>query len=79
MMDTAKIIETGEFSYSMCIGSVKRALDERYRLSKRKETLTKELLESQSLYVNMLDAQKLLSAISDENTESSYQILRRYV
>ena len=45
IMDTAKIIETGEFSYSMCIGSVKRALDERYRLSKRKETLTKELLE----------------------------------
>ena len=79
MMDTAKIIETGEFSYSMCIGSVKRALDERYRLSKRKETLTKELLESQSLYVNMLDAQKLLSAISDENTEKTLDYITSMV
>ena len=61
-----EIIDEG--FYPTHIGMVKRALAEKKRLEVRKCTLTKDLKEAQNLYVNMLDAQKVLSVISDENT-----------
>ena len=61
-----EIIDDG--FYSTHIGMIKRALSDKKRLEARQATLTKDLKEAQSLYVNMLDAQKVLSVISDENT-----------
>jgi len=65
-MTTEEIINEG--FYSTNIGSIRRALQEKKKLEARQKSLTQELKESQSLYVNMLDAQKLLSTISDDNT-----------
>lgn len=58
--------------YSTQIGVISRALSDKKRLESRRTTLIQELKESQSLYLNMLDAQKLLSVVSDDNT---YKIL----
>ena len=61
--------------YSTQIGMVKRALSDVKRLEKRQASLTNELKESQSLYINMLDAQKLLSTVSDENTSKTLDFI----
>jgi hypothetical protein len=61
--------------YSTHIGSVKRALDDVKRLEARKKSLSEELRETQSLYVNMIDAQKLLSAVSDDNTSKTLDFI----
>lgn len=61
--------------YATNIGMIKRALLERSRLESRELALNKELIESQTLYVNMLDAQKLLSAVSDENTNKTLDFI----
>lgn len=65
-MTVEEIINDG--FYSTNIGSIKRALQEKKRLEERKRTLTENLRVSQIDYINMLDAQKLLSTISDDNT-----------
>lgn len=61
--------------YASTIGRVKSSLDESKRLEKRQQSLYNELKESQSLYINMLDAQKLLSAISDDNTSKTLDFI----
>lgn len=62
--------ERQEF-YASIIGSLRRDLSNKKNLSKKRELLIKQLAESQSLYVRMLDAQKLLSSVSDDNTEQT--------
>lgn len=65
-MTTVEMLESG--FYSTHIGMVQKTLNDRVKLEAREKQLLEDLKSSQTLYVNMLDAQKLLSAISDENT-----------
>lgn len=67
------IIENG--FYSMQIGSVKRALADKSRLEKRIKALTEDLKNSQMEYINMLDAKKVLSLVSDENTTKTLDFI----
>ena len=57
--------------YSGVIGSLKRDIATKRSLLKKKEKLLDSLRENQALYVRMINAQKLLSAVSDENTEQT--------
>lgn len=57
--------------YSGVIGSLKRDIATKRSLLKKKEKLLDSLRENQTLYVRMINAQKLLSAVSDENTEQT--------
>lgn len=61
--------------YSTQIGVIKKALSNKKRLIKRQSELYKELKSSQNLYINMLDAQKLLSMISDDNTSKTLDFI----
>lgn len=61
--------------YATQVGVIKRALTDKKRLEKRQNALYNELKESQSLYINMLDAQKLLSTVSDENTSKTLDFI----
>ena len=61
--------------YSGVIGSLKRDIANKKNLTKKKESLLQTLKENQSLYVKMLNAQKLLSAVSDENTEQTLSFI----
>lgn len=61
--------------YATQVGAIKRALTDKKRLEKRQNALYNELKESQSLYINMLDAQKLLSTVSDENTSKTLDFI----
>ena len=61
--------------YSSQIGVVKRALSDKERLKNRQNTLNNELVTSQAKYLNMLDAQKLLSTISDDNTSKTLDFI----
>ena len=61
--------------YATQVGAIKRALTDKKRLEKRQNALYNELKETQSLYINMLDAQKLLSTVSDENTSKTLDFI----
>ena len=69
----------GEFArndfYSTVIGSLKKDLANKRNLTRKRENLLKSLQESQDEYVHMLDAQKLLSAVSEENTEQTLSFI----
>lgn len=69
----------GEFArndfYSTIIGSLKKDLANKRKLTRKRENLLKSLQESQDEYVHMLDAQKLLSAVSEENTEQTLSFI----
>lgn len=65
--------------YSSQIGIVSRALSDKDRLSARQEKLITELKESQATYLNMLDAQKVLSTISDDNTSKTLDFITAMV
>lgn len=68
-MSIESIINEG--FYATHIGMVQKALADKVRLQNRERQLSDDLKESQTLYVNMLDAKKLLSAVSDENTSKT--------
>lgn len=57
--------------YATIIGSLRRDLANKKNLSKKRDVLIKQLSESQTLYVRMLNAQKLLSTVSDDNAEQT--------
>ena len=69
----------GEFArndfYSTIIGSLKKDLANKRNLTRKRENMLKSLQESQDEYVHMLDAQKLLSAVSEENTEQTLSFI----
>lgn len=57
--------------YSGAIGIVKANIENRRRIESRVKILQKSLLEKQTLYVRMLNAQKVLSTVSDDNTRAT--------
>jgi|GEM_PF-1760777 len=61
--------------YSTIIGSVKRDLNTKRVLENKRKNLIKSLQDSQSLYVRMINAQKLLSTVSDENTQQTLDFI----
>lgn len=67
-------VEKKEF-YSSVIGSLKRDLATRRNLIRKREHVLNELAENQKLYVRMLNAQKLLSTVSDDNTEQTLSFI----
>ena len=61
--------------YSTVIGSLRKDLDNKKNLLKKREHLLNSLKESQSTYVRMINAQKLLSSVSDDNTEQTLSFI----
>lgn len=57
--------------YSAAIGSLKRDFSNKRRLEKKRENLKKSLEEGTLVYNRMVNAQKLLAAISEENTDKT--------
>lgn len=57
--------------YSNVLASLNRDLKDKERLEKRVSQRRKELAEAQQDYVNLANAQKLLSTVSDDNTEAT--------
>ena len=60
----------GNTYYSGAIYSLKRQMEERKRLENELSQLSEQLAEAQQYYVDLLDAQKLLSIVSDDNTKT---------
>lgn len=57
--------------YSNVLASLNRDLKDKERLEKKVSQRRKELAEAQQDYVNLANAQKLLSTVSDDNTEAT--------
>lgn len=76
-MLSAEILK--DCSYASHIGVVKKALKEKSSLEAKQKKLYQDIRDNQQEYVNMLDAMKLLSAISDENTEKTLDFITSMV
>ena len=76
-MTVDEMLEQG--FYSSHIGVVQKTLKDKDRLKARERQLTDDLKSSQKLYVDMIDAQKLLSVISDENTAKTLDFVTSMV
>lgn len=61
--------------YGQQIGVVRKALADRSRLEASESKLSEQLYQSQLELVNMLDAQKLLATVSDDNTEKTLSFI----
>lgn len=61
--------------YGQQIGVVRKALADRSRLEASEAKLSEQLYQSQLELVNMLDAQKLLATVSDDNTEKTLSFI----
>lgn len=57
--------------YSEALARLNRDLKDKQKLEKRLAEKKEELKKAQQDYVNLLNAQKLLSTVSDDNTEST--------
>lgn len=57
--------------YSEVLVGLKRDLKDKEKLEKRVSDRKKELAKAQQDYINLLNAQKLLSTVSDDNTEAT--------
>lgn len=57
--------------YSEVLVGLKRDLKDKEKLEKRVSDRKKELAKAQKDYINLLNAQKLLSTVSDDNTEAT--------
>ena len=57
--------------YSNAIAGLQRDLFDKVKYKAILEKKKSELAEAQEMYVNLIDAQKLLSTVSDDNTEST--------
>lgn len=73
MVDIRDIKREGFYGGSIAI--VKSRLADRDRLARKETQLTQQLIEAQKEYVNLLDAQKLLSTVSDDNTEKTLSFI----
>ena len=76
-MLTSQMLET-DF-YNKEIGTIRKYLQDRQRYVAKQKDLIDNIYESQSLYVNMLNAQKLLSTISDDNTDKTLDFITSMV
>ena len=72
-------LQIGRDFYSSSIGILKNNLTQRKNLEKRVKVLNEKLVESQSLYLKMLNAQKILSTVSDDNTNSTLDFITSMV
>ena len=61
--------------YAQQIGVVRNAIANKSRLAKKQDKLEKQLYDAQLEYVDMLDAQKLLATVSDDNTEKTLNFI----
>lgn len=61
-------MENTNLSYSSLIGVLKNTYKSKLSLEKDLKKMRKDLREQQTLYVRMINAQKILSTVSDENT-----------
>ena len=61
--------------YSSTISSLKKDVANKRALENKKSKLNKKLLEYQGDYVRMINAQKLLSAVSDDNTQQTLDFI----
>lgn len=57
--------------YGDTLASLRKDLKDKQRLEKRVAQRRKELADAHRDYTNLLDAQKLLSTVSDDNTEAT--------
>ena len=62
-------------SYAPIIGALKNNLAQKKQLEAKTRKLTNSLYEAQNLYVQMINAQKLLSTISDDNTRQTLDFI----
>lgn len=65
----------GRDFYSSTIGALKKDIQNKRNLTKKRERLLSQLAESQEMYVRMINAQKLLSSVSDDNTEQTLSFI----
>ena len=65
--------------YANTIAELKGQLKVKQELQRKVVALNEQLLKSQNLYVNMLEAQKVLSAISDNNTNKTLDFITSMV
>lgn len=72
-------IDASEISYASLIGSIKRDLANKKNLQAKRDRLLTELKDSQSLLVRMLDAQRVLSTVSDDNTDKTLDFITSMV
>ena len=61
--------------YAPLIGSIKSEISNRRNLQKKVERLGTQLYESQKEYMNICDAQKVLSTVSDDNTYNTLSFI----
>ena len=66
-------------SYASIIGEVNGKIRQRNDLEKKLTYLTNKLADSQSEYVKLIDAQKLLSTVSDDNTTKTLGFITQMV
>ena len=69
-MKAAQKVQCPNLSYASTIGAVKREVKQKKDLEKKFKHLSDRLLDSQTEYVKLLDAQKLLSTVSEDTTGS---------
>ena len=62
-------------SYESLIGTLKRDLANKKSLENKVQSLEVKLADMQEEFVDMLDAQRLLSTISDDNTEETLKFI----
>jgi DNA repair exonuclease SbcCD ATPase subunit len=71
LYNTNKSIGSDILYYSEALARLNRDLKDKQKLEKRIAEKKEELKKAQQDYVNLLNAQKLLSTVSDDNTEST--------
>lgn len=61
--------------YTGVISRLERDLSDKEKYARKLKKLEGELVESQNKFVNLLNAQKLLSTVSDDNTEATLDFI----
>lgn len=61
--------------YSYVLAGLRRDLKDKKVLERKVEKRREELKNAQTEYVNLIEAQKLLSTVSDDNTEATLQFV----
>lgn len=61
-------MESTNLSYASLLGALKNTYKNKSKLEKDVKTMNSNLLEQQTLYLQMLNAQKILSTVAEENT-----------
>lgn len=61
--------------YSSVLAGLRRDLKDKKVLERKVEKRREELKNAQTEYVNLIEAQKLLSTVSDDNTEATLQFV----